>query len=556
MSLMRLMSFSRTLNAAHNVVRGMLRWLGLIFGIIPRGGRVSPAIYRGIHYAIIIAVTVILAIYSPRLVPESRVPISNWFVQRFYVAIQFLLFYLFVRLLIAAIQLLLAKDVSEFEDIDRAWEAGLDSLAREGFDLHWLPVFLVAGTTPQQRKSLFESTRMQWKVTPSDDPATAALSFYACDEAVFICLDDVGAMSRQLNKPAISRAVQTGTTTSDYGPQATLRPGAIQAAAQQTRRPDQLPTGDKTLAPGAIQQAVAGATMAPPRAARFGETIRPGEVASVVASTAVRPVPLEKLSQEELRLARRRVSHFCSRLTADRSPYCPVNGLLYVLPIRWTQSQSHEPLFTSAAEDVQTLHQQLHQQFPVVCLHAGLEDLTGLTQFIERGRELDSRFKDSRAGSRFPAGLPVDEKSTDWVVDRGITWFRDWVYAEFAKQLANPTNRQLYQFLCTLTERRARLARELRTVMGELRLAQPVRLSGYYFAATGDEAARQGFVHGVMQRLMSEQNDVAWSHEWRSRNRRAAAMTFCLLVVTVAVLAADAYLGWRIWQHAASAMRG
>lgn len=555
MSLMRLISFSRVLNAAHTVVRAGLRWVGLLFGVMPKKARLSPYFFKLVHYAFIIGVTAVLAWYSPRLIPESRVPISNWFVQRFYVAIQFVLFYLFVRLLMAAIQLIMARDVSEFEDIDRAWEAGLDSLAHEGFDLHWLPVFLVAGATPQQRKSLFDSTRLLWKVTAGDDPNTSALSFYACDEAVFICLNDVGAMSRQMDKPAISRSVQTGTQ-SDYGPTATLRPGQIQAAASQTRRPEQMRSvGDKTLAPGALQAAVAGATMPPPRA-RFGETIRPGEIAGAVAPTAARPVPLEKLSQEELRLTRRRVEHFCRRLTAERGAYCPINGLLQVLPVRWTQSPTHEPLFAAAAQDVQTLHAALHLQFPVVCLHAGLEDLTGLPQFLERGRELDSRFRDSRAGSRFPAGLPIDEKSSEWVVERGILWFRDWVYAEFAKNLASPNNRQLYQFLCSMSERRGRLVRELRTVMGELRLSHPVRLSGYYFAATGDDSSRQSFVHGVMQRLMSEQNDVAWSPEWKARNRRFAALTFIVLLLTLTVLAGDAYLGWRIWQQAAQAAGG
>jgi hypothetical protein len=555
MSLMRLMKLSRGLNALHNVVKAFLRWIALFFGVIPRKGRLSPFFYSVIHYVLIIGVTLVLAWYSPRFIPESRVPISNWFVQRFYVAIQFVLFYLFVRLLIAAIRLIMAKDVSEFEDIDRAFDAGLDALAREGFDLHWLPVFLIAGPTPPQRKSLFDSTRLQWKVTPGDDPTSQALSFYACDEAIFICLNEVGALSRQLDKPAISRAVQTGTQ-SDYGPTATLRPGQIQAAAQQTRRPEQLQsTGDKTLAPGALQAAVAGATMPPPRA-RFGETIRPGEIASAVAPAAARPVPLEKLSQDELRLSRRRMEYFCQRLTTERGAYCPINGLLQVLPVRWTQSPSHEPLFAAPAQDVQTLHSALNLQFPVVLLHAGLEDLTGLPQFLERGRELDSRFRDSRAGSRFPAGQPIDEKASEWVVERGVLWFRDWVYAEFAKNLANPNNRQLYQFLCSLSERRGRLVRELRTVMGELKLAVPVRLSGYYFAATGDDAARKGFVHGVMQRLMSEQNDVAWSPEWRSRNRRAAAMTLVLFVLTLAVLAGNAYLGWKIWQQASLAAGG
>src|SRR5690606_37588905 len=116
----------------------------------------------------------------------------------------------------------------------------------------------------------------------------------------------------------------------------------------------------------------------------------------------------------------------------------------------------------------------------------------------------------SRAGSRYPAGLPVDEKSVRWVVERSLQWLRDWVYAEFAKNLASPQNRRLYQFLCALTQRRDRLCRELQFVFANPEAATVIRLSGCYFAATGNEISRQAFTHGVVQRVMDEQNDVAW----------------------------------------------
>jgi len=542
---------ARVLNASHRVLIAMLRWIGLFFGMIPKAGRFSPTAYRIIHYSLVIGVTVILAWYSTRMIPESRVPISNWFVQRFYVAIQFVLFYLFVRLLIAGIQLFFAQDLSEFEDIDRAWEAGLDALAREGFDLQWLPVFLVNGATTLQLKSLFESARLQWKVNSlGDDPRLSALSFHACDEALFICLNDVGAMSRQLKESVAPRGKPAAAAHGDAAGLATLRPGQLQSAIEQTRRPEQIQSAmGRTLKPGAI----AGATMPPP-SARMGETIRPGGIAEAVTSDATpRQMTHEKLSQEELRSCRRRLQYLCQRLVAERGSYCPLNGLLQVVPLRWTQSAKFEPLFAAAGDDLKTLHNGLHLQFPVVCLHAGLEELTGLTQFVERGKELDSRFRDSRAGSRYPAGLTLDDKSSLWVIEKGLLWFRDWVYAEFAKNLASPQNRQLYQFLCALSERRTLLSRELMAFAGELPL---VRLTGCYFAATGPDSTRQGFVHGVIQRLMSEQNDVAWLPAWKKRDSRLLWLTLLLALLTFSVFSVDLYLVWRIWERASLVSSG
>ncbi len=557
------LSIARVLNAGHRVIYAALRWLGLLFGMIPKAGRFPPIVYSIIHYTFIISVTLVLAYYSTYWIPESRVTWPYWFVRRFYVAIEFLLFYLFVRLLIVGIQLFLSRDLSEFEDINRAWEAGLDALAREGFDLQWLPVFVISGATPDQSKSLLESSRITWKVNGgTEDSRNAALTFHACDEALFICLNDVGAMSRQLRKVASrgaggSAGSAAASGRSDAGIPATMRPDQLRAAVEQTRRPDAAdnPAG-RTLAPGAAAAAIAAAN-SPASHGRAGETIRPGAIADAKGSSTAPVAPasaLEKLSKEELQLNRRRLEYFCQLLVEQRGSYCPLNGLLQVIPLRWTQSNAYEPLMAAVGHDVQSMHDSLHLQFPVVCLHVGLEELTGLAEFIERGKELDSRFRDSRAGSRFPGGLAIDDKTASWVIERGMIWFRDWVYAEFAKNLASPKNRQLYQFLCALSLRRERLVRELKTAVGDSR--QPVRLTGCYFSATGPDAPRQAFVQGVMQRLMSEQNDVAWQPEWRSRDRRYLWLATVLSFVTLAVFSIDIYFIWTIWEQSSNVAAG
>ncbi len=561
MSLSNLFSFSQTLSAAHSLVTALLRFVGLLFGVIPKAGRLPRSAYVMIHYGFIFFMTALLAWFSTAIIPESRVTWSYWFVRRFYVAIQFVLFYLFVRLLIAGIQLFFARDLSEFEDINHAWESGLDALAREGFDLQWLPVFLINGASPEQQKSLLESARIPWKVSSgNEDSRLEALSFHASDEALFICLNDVGSMSRQIKKAA-SRIGGAASPRSEAAITATMRPDQLRAAVDQSRHSEPSSgAAGRTLAPGAVAAAVAKAAPPVPQG-RLNETMRPGAIASASSHAAApvavaQPAVLEKLGKEELLTNSRRLEYFCQLLVAERGAYCPLNGLLQVIPLGWTGSAAHEPLVAAVGRDIQTLHDQLHLQFPVICLHAGLEEVNGLGEFLERGKDLDSRFRDSRAGSRFPGGLSIDEKSASWVVERGLQWFRDWVYAEFAKNLASPKNRQLYQFLCSLSLRRDRLVRELRTAMGELQLQNPVRLTGCYFAATGVDTSRQAFVHGVMQRLMSEQNDVAWQPQWKSRDRRCLWLTGLLFLITAAIVSVNFYLIWRIWELASQASMG
>ncbi|MBM4076720.1 MAG: hypothetical protein FJ267_13910, partial [Planctomycetes bacterium] len=396
MNLSNVFSLARALNAAHRVICAILRWIGLVVGIIPKAGRFSPGIYRWIHYAIIAVITLLLGWYSRQIMASlhASVPFSNFFIQRYYVAILFLLMFLVVRFFIAAYQIFMSKDLSEFEDIDVAWETGMEALAREGLDLQWLPVFLVNGFTLDQQKCLFEGSKLPWKVMLAGDDVrsgTGPLSFYACDEALFIGLTDVGAMSRQQKKTVSMRGGGGGKNLGtgagmDSSIQSTMRPGQIHATVEQTRRPDQIQSAvGATLSPQALASAKSNEPRpAPVASGNYSETIRPGEIAGVsptapkaVATAAGRPGVLEKLSQDELHQNRRRLEYLCQRLENERGTYCPVNGLLQGIPIRWTQSTAHEPLMASIAHDIQTMHDALHLQFPVVCVHTGLDELTG-----------------------------------------------------------------------------------------------------------------------------------------------------------------------------------
>lgn len=550
----------------HNWLRVCLDWLSFLFGIQPSRPGWSPTLARVLHYGFVLVIVLVLAWYSPVMVPPHTVPafpIAPGLIQRCYVAVQFVLFYVFLRLFIAAMRLFFARDVSEFEDIDRAFDAGLESLARAGYDIQWLPVFLVSGVTHDTAKNFFAASGQTWKVDGlSDNPSQPALTFHATDEALLICLPDVGATVRQFQKgPAtggggvpVAASAPTAQTT------ATLRPGEFAAARQAA------PSGPdmgRTLKPGAVVAAQNPSAPPAPMPMGFEGTLRPGQLAAVVGSPGVPSAPVtsrqgapEKLTKEELELNRRRLEYFCQRLSEERGSFCAINGLLQVVPWRWTMSPAYEPLWSAVQADLQTIHDSLHQLFPVVCIHSGLEEVVGLPELLERGKELDHRFRDSRAGSRFPAGRLIDEQSAAWVVERCQDWFRDWVFAAFAKNLSSPLNRRLYQLLCAMSDRRAQLQRELRLTFGAVSLALTPRLSGVYFAATGVDGARRAFVQGVIQRVLSEQNDVTWMPEWRARDRRLLAMTWMVGLLTFGVLLVDFYLAVQILRHLSAASGG
>ena len=543
----------------HNLLQSGLYWLGYLFGVVPTRPGWSPVLARGLHYGFLLVIVLLLGYYSPVMMPEHRLAAAPRLIQRVYMAVVFVVFYLFVRLLIWAIRVYFSRDVSEFEDIERAFGLGLESLARAGYDIQWLPVFLVTGATHDTARQFFAASGQNWKTEAlGDNHANLAVTFHATDEALLICLPDVGATVRQLQKsPAAAGAAVVSPVNTPAMPMDTIRPGQFAAARQAAATPAASGADmGRTLKPGALAAASHNLPAQPaPILSGLQQTLLPNQldaargVGTPATPVASRQGAPEKLTKEELDQNRRRLEYFCQRLAEERGSYCTINGLLQIVPWRWTMSPAYEPLFGAIQSDLQTLHDSLHQLFPVVCIHSGLEEVVGLTELLERGKELDQRFRDSRAGSRFPGGRAIDEQSASWVVERSLEWFRDWVFAAFAKNLGSPFNRRLYQLLCVLSDRRVQMQQELLLTLGRLSLAIGPRLSGVYFAATGPDPTRQAFVQGVIQRVLSEQNDVTWMPDWRARDRRLLVVTWILGFVTCAVLFADFYLMVQIWRQ-------
>lgn len=511
-----------------------------VFGAAKKSTSLPPWVYQLLHLLVIGLITVVLGYFSRDLPGGDDVASESAFVRNYYYGILFFLFYLFVRLVIYVVRLFLIQEESEFPDIDEAWAAGMTGLAREGLDIQSVPIFLVMGVPEDDEASLFNGAKFPAKViAPGPEQKRMPLRFYANRDALFISCSGASAICRQiLSKPAAGGSFQTVRQPGGTLAGATQTPGQI--AAGNTIQPGQLVAG-QTMQPG---QFTAGQTIQPGMTA-VAQTIQPGAVLGAMArQDSVRENP--PLSKTALAECDRRLAYVCQLLTSSRLPFCPINGLMLVVPLEWS-TRMNQGVYQSVKQDLCSLHENLQLLFPVVCVFSGLSDIDGTQEFLQRSAEVDPRFGPQlRAGSHFPMGHPVDSQAGGWVINRGIEWFRRWVYSAFAKDLTNASNTRLYRMLCDLDGRRQQLANLLKSTFGDAIRGHVIRLAGCYFCGYDPEKRRMVFIRDVIEKLVSEQNHVAWSTFRILQDEASRKWAYAAYGVVGLLALADVWLLWKL----------
>jgi len=524
----------------------ILSWLQWMVGIVPRHSLRSPVLYRVLHYTAVAVIALLLAYFSNGIFDflHQRYNWDKPDPNRLYKPVVdtwagclFLLTYLFVRLLVYLITLLRIQDELEFPDIARDWQAGVDALRERGIDPRDLPLFVVNGLTAEEERGFFAASRMGWKLVAPPEARPAVLRFYANEEGLFVSCNDVGATSRQLKNTGAPAGAGGGVL------QSLIEGSGLQespAAARGTLRPrDGVEGGGGGGAPPvAAPSGPAGTLRRIQSAIGSLGTLIPGWRQPKSEEPRVRGA-LVKLSPSQRDVCDRRIRFLTELILADRAPFCPINGLLQSQPCPWG-GHAHEATMLSEAvgADLAAFEASLGLVYPVTLVVPAVDQLDGFAEFVERSAKIDPRIRDSRAGSGFPAGAPIEPRTCDWVIQRGMQWWQMWVYKAFAIDLDHPGNRQLYRLLGGLRERHRRLESQ---VQGAFRMVaeesgqEPPRLSGWYFATTAPDATRQGFVRGIFQKLVQEQDAVAWSRGTLQRDRRAKAMAVGILLAALAL---------------------
>jgi hypothetical protein len=404
---------------------------------------------------------------------------------------------------------------------------------------------------------------MSWKTTAPGREDAAPVRIFATEEAIFISCTGAGAVAAQ--RTAVAEPAQDGMDRTQRPPGAgahseTLDPSAMVPRAQTsggvaTIDPSMFSAGDAEPAPrspafGAgtiVAPGAAAGTLMPGAGAATGGILaglQPGSMKAASASS-VRP-----LAQAEAELASRRLEYLCGLVSDVRGEFCPINGMLLVLPLAWAAlppGADADRIVNTAHLDMETALHSFGLAFPATVAMTGFERTAGLRQFVERGMKLNAKFLDSRAGSKFPLGAVVDQNAAKWAVDAGLQWFRDWCYSLFAQNMSDSSNGPVYRLLCELQTRREALARQLQLVFDGLSGTDAARLSGVYYCTAGRSERDRAFVQGIFRKLVDGQDDVAWTEDRLKRDAQRRTLAIAGLCIAALFFVIDGYLVYSLF---------
>src|SRR5262249_28902346 len=102
----------------------------------------------------------------------------------------------------------------------------------------------------------------------------------------------------------------------------------------------------------------------------------------------------------EAKEASARLRYLCRLIARDRQPYCPVNGILLLVPFAGTASEEQAQRTGGVCQtDLLTARRAWRVQCPVFPLVCDLETVPGFREFVGR---IPPTLRRNRLGQRFP----------------------------------------------------------------------------------------------------------------------------------------------------------
>jgi hypothetical protein len=423
---------------------------------------------------------------------------------------------------------------SEFPDIDRAWDQAMEALTKASIALDETPLFLVLGWTSSSEEALFRAAGIKAQVRQIPRDLDEPLHVTAARDSIWITCPGASVLGQW--NPAAAADFETaggGLTGASVGF------GGGAGSGGETLMTLSAPSDDPLK------------TMGVPG---FGETLAIEEIQARLKNldaAAASMIPARKSSRRvfDPEPYRARLRHLARLIARDRLGFCPINGVLVVLPISAADTQADtEGIAAACCDDLGVIFDAFQMRCPVLSLVGDLETLTGFTELVER---LPRGQSGKRIGQRFPLASDLKPAEIPGRVASSIEWiggslFPSMVYSLF--QLESPggedvsevvaANTQLYRFMIEIRNRQERLADLVKGCLPSASaIGEPILFGGCYFAGTGEDAAtQQAFAAGVLRRLVDEQDHVAWTEESVERDRRIQRTARLLKVVLVGYL--------------------
>lgn len=484
-----------------------MQWLKSLFGLVTFSwlppARRWRVIYWVVHVAVVVLVVVALGWLNVRG-GLDRVLRTRWLnLNLVWLPLLFLLGYALFWL-IRWLYWLLGPDgaAGEFDDIESAWSAARGSLDEAGIGLHDAPLYLVIGRTSGSLEDVFAASRMPFQIRHVPPGDGAPLHVYASRDAVFVTCEGASLLPAQIDRLLETAHAQPSFARGDAEPL-----GEFLDTGELPRRPSAAAETAPVLAPA---RPAAVLLLGEPEPAA-GESAGPRREALLT-------------DRDQVELATKRLQHVCNLLTRDRKPYCPVNGVVVLLPLAATATPE------DASETAQVLRHDLQVARETLQLDCARVVVMGDAEQIPGFPEVVRHFPQSSAGpswvlgQHFPVLPDLPAEQVPSMIEGGVTWVGDSMLPLVVGQLwrregeegvadrvtAVEANIQLYEFLHACRKRLALLGRL--ASRGVQLDGVPPYLAGCYLAGTGTDAEReQGFVAGVFRRALEQQNHVRWT---------------------------------------------
>ena len=499
---------------------GLLRWVGgkllagvrLVLPMLGRaaGGLLSRTAFWVAHAVLIVAILVGLGWLNRYLdLPRYLTAPTGW-LAKLWLPLLFLILYVNLWLGYWLWALLRPGSApSPFPDIDTAWAEVLAALDKAGLDLNRVPLFLVLGRPRAGAGPMFRASGLA--LNPLGPTDAAAVRAFAGPTGVFLLAPDC-CLTGGLAEWAASNA-ELGLRNVESKPEnGSGRDSAIHI-------------------PNSVLGGFPSLSAPPPEP--FEE---PTSVEPPLPSLTKNPAELDRLSA--------RFRHLCGLIVRTRRPYCPVNGVLALVPEACTRGDGEAGLAALlVGRDLRAIDDELQVRCPVVGVVCDAEQVPGFPDLIRR---LPAEKRGQRFGRRLPYAPRLAPAERAKLVEESVRW----VCRELVPRLtyrvadinASDEGENLVLLSAELFRRQERLARLFGSAFGSDDVG-PVWAGGCYLAGTGLAADQSGFLADVFGQMIDGQNLVAWTPAGRASDAALRRRTRAGYLVVAGVTTAAVGLG-------------
>jgi hypothetical protein len=350
------------------------------------------------------------------------------------------------------------EESSDFPDIDAAWEDARAALNSAGIDLTEVPLFLILGRPAAGEHALVQASQVPLVVRQAPASGSAPLHVFANRDGIYVTCPGASLMGRQAAILAGDEDPTAVPTGGDDAP-----PTDDDWANVSIRLDEMIKTqGGKG---GAVQE-VHEILL---RAQREGRPPTAQEKRRMRQLSGVSRPSLLKDTLETARLTAR-LTHLCRLIVRDRRPYCPVNGLLVIVPLAAADTDEDATQTAQILQlDLAAARKAFQVHCPRIAMVADLETASGFREFFARFPEQQ---RQRRTGQRFPLVPSVEPAALPAMVENGVQWichtmFPTWVYKFFRvegpgrEDMAEQVqcNTQLYRLMHEMRQRNKPLAK-------------------------------------------------------------------------------------------------